>query len=133
MAHHHYPLIRLAALTGLRRGEPAALRWSDVDLSEATVSVRQSTTVVDGKPITGDVKTKRSRRVLDIDAGTVATLKAWARTQKEYACCTVPAGVEPGACSRCPLAGTGIRTRSRKHSSDSGTHRWRSRWTRTRM
>ena len=84
-SHHHYPLIRLAALTGLRRGELAALRWSDVDLSEATVSVRQSTTVVGGKPITGDVKTKRSRRVVDIDAGTVATLKSWARTQKEYA------------------------------------------------
>ncbi len=83
--HHHYPLIRLAALTGLRRGELAALRWTDVDLREATVSVRQSTTVVQGKPITGDVKTKRSRRVVDIDAGTVATLKSWARTQKEYA------------------------------------------------
>lgn len=37
------------------------------------------------RPITGDVKTKRSRRVVDIDAGTVATLKSWARTQKEFA------------------------------------------------
>ncbi len=74
VGHHEYPLIRLAAL-----------RWSDVDLRKAMVSVRQSTTVVDGKPITGDVKTKRSRRVIDIDAVTVATLKSRAQTQKEYA------------------------------------------------
>ena len=64
---HPYPIIRLAAMTGLRRGELAGLRWSDVDLDGRSVSVRQATTVVAGKPVTGDVKTKRSRRVVNID------------------------------------------------------------------
>ena len=82
--HAHYPLIRLAAMTGLRRGELAGLRWSDIDLAAGTLSVRQATTVVDGHPVTGDVKTKRSRRVVDIDAGTLAVLRAWAKRQKQY-------------------------------------------------
>ncbi len=82
--HAHYPLIRLAAMTGLRRGELAGLRWSDVDLVAGTLSVRQATTVVDGRPVTGDVKTKRSRRVVDIDASTLAVLRAWAKQQKQY-------------------------------------------------
>lgn len=82
--HTHYPLIRLAAMTGLRRGELAGLRWTDVDLVAGTLSVRQATTVVGGHPVTGDVKTKRSRRVVDIDVGTVAVLRAWAKQQKQY-------------------------------------------------
>ena len=82
--HPHYPVIRLAAMTGLRRGELAGLRWSDVDLTAGTLSVGQATTVVDGHPVTGDVKTKRSRRVVDIDAGTLAVLRAWAKRQKQY-------------------------------------------------
>ncbi len=81
--HHHYPIIHLATMSGLRRGELAALRWSDVDLHGGTVAVRQATAVVKGKPITGDVKTKRSRRVVDVDPGTVAVLKAVAKKQKE--------------------------------------------------
>ena len=71
-------------MTGLRRGERAGLRWSDIDLAAGTLSVRQATTVVDGHPVTGDVKTKRSRRVVDIDAGTLAVLRAWAKRQKQY-------------------------------------------------
>ena len=81
--HHHYPLIRLAAMSGLRRGELVALRWTDVDLKERRIAVRQATTVVSGTAVTGDVKTKRSRRVVDIDAGTVAVLRGWAKQQKE--------------------------------------------------
>ena len=82
--HRHYPLIRLAAMSGLRRGELVALRWTDVDLPGGTVAVRQATTVVDGKPVIGDVKTKRSRRVVDIDSTTMAVLRAWSKQQKEF-------------------------------------------------
>lgn len=81
--HHHYPLLRLAALGGLRRAELCGLRWSDVDLDAGTVSVRQSIVVVKGKPVVGDVKTKRSRRVVDLDGPTVSALKAWRKTQLE--------------------------------------------------
>ncbi len=40
---HRALLYRVAATTGLRRGELAALRWADVDLEAATLRVRAST------------------------------------------------------------------------------------------
>ena len=73
--HQHYPLIRLAAMSGLRRGELCGLRWVDVDLDGRTVSVKRSITSVQGKVVVGDVKTKRSRRVIDLDPVTVTVLR----------------------------------------------------------
>ncbi len=40
--HHHAALFRLAAMTGLRRGEVCGLRWADVDLEAGTLVVRQN-------------------------------------------------------------------------------------------
>jgi integrase len=81
--HHHYPLLRLAAMSGLRRGELCGLRWVDVDLEAGTISVRKSITTVNSKVVAGDVKTKRSRRVIDIDPATMMVVKAWRKTQLE--------------------------------------------------
>ena len=39
------PLLMLAALTGMRRGELCALRWSDVDLNVGTIDVAKSLVV----------------------------------------------------------------------------------------
>ena len=50
--HHHYPVIRTAAMTGLRRGELCGLRWVDLDLDARTVSVRHTVISVSGKPVT---------------------------------------------------------------------------------
>lgn len=72
----------LLLFTGLRRGELAGLRWSDIDLEHGTISVRRSIHVVveDGHRHvrTGPTKTGKSR-VVDIDAGTVAMLRGWRR------------------------------------------------------
>jgi integrase len=70
------------AYTGMRRGELLALRWRDIDPSAATIAVRRSVGVVrnagEGAEIKeGPPKTKKSRRVIDIDPGTVAVLRAW--------------------------------------------------------
>ena len=54
--HHHGALIRLAAMSGLRRGELCGLRWCDVDLGTGVLSVRQTITTVDHRPVLGDVK-----------------------------------------------------------------------------
>lgn len=81
--HHHYPLIRLAAMSGMRRAELCGLRWTDVDLDAGTISVKHSITAVHSKIVAGDVKTKRSRRVLDIDAATMVVLSRWRRRQLE--------------------------------------------------
>ncbi len=53
----------LAALTGLRRGELVALRWSDIDLDGGVLTVARSVSAVDGKTIEGETKTHRVRRV----------------------------------------------------------------------
>ena len=55
-------IVPFALFTGTRRGEIAALRWSDVDLERARYSVRRSAAIVDGKQIEKAPKSKRSRR-----------------------------------------------------------------------
>ncbi|MGK5115782.1 tyrosine-type recombinase/integrase, partial [Geodermatophilus sp. CPCC 205506] len=72
---------RLLAATGMRRGEALALRWRDVDLDAGRLSVRRSVGVVKDKGagerlVEGPTKTGRSR-VVDLDAGTVAALRAY--------------------------------------------------------
>jgi integrase len=81
--HHHHPPIRLAAMTGIRRGELCGLRWADVDLDAGRISVRQAMVTVKGQPLLSDVKTARSRRVIDLDPETVSVLRTWRRTQLE--------------------------------------------------
>jgi integrase len=82
--HRHAALFRLAAMSGLRRGELLGLRWVDVDLENGSVSVRQAVTEVNGTTVTGDVKTKRSRRVVSLDAATVASLRQRRAAQIEH-------------------------------------------------
>jgi integrase len=82
--HHHGALIRLAAMTGLRRGELCGLRWSDTDLERASLSVVQTITTVDHKPVLGDVKTGSSRRVVDLDQTTVEVLRRHQVAQKKW-------------------------------------------------
>src|ERR671933_2543383 len=72
---------RLLAATGMRRGESLALRWRDVDLDAGRLAVRRSIGVVKDKGagerlVEGPTKTGRSR-VVDLDAGTVAALRAY--------------------------------------------------------
>ena len=59
-------LIALAAVTGARRGELCALRWSDVDLDQATLRIERSVAVVAGVWITKSTKT-HAGRVLALD------------------------------------------------------------------
>lgn len=57
------PLLMLAALTGMRRGELCALRWSDIDLDRGVLSVSRSVVVTPGGTAEKMTKTDRSRRV----------------------------------------------------------------------
>jgi integrase len=70
-----YTLWRTIAWTGMRRSEALALKWSDIDMSGQRVSIRRAANVVK-RDETKLTKTGTSR-VLDIDALTVADLKAW--------------------------------------------------------
>jgi len=68
------PLFRLAAMTGMRRGEVCGLRWPDVDLDAARVEVRQQLNVVrspgaadSGLVFSERTKTDHGRRNIDLD------------------------------------------------------------------
>jgi integrase len=77
-------LFRLLAMTGMRRGEVVALRWSDVDLAHRRLTVNQSATVIGGEEVVDTPKTRRSRRVIDLDLETVALLKQHRARQREF-------------------------------------------------
>src|SRR5918994_3701794 len=79
--HRYGPLMRTASMTGLRRSEACGLRWADIDLDAATLTVRQSVQLVGGCIVVGAVKTAGSRRRVDLDAGTVAMLRTHRRSQ----------------------------------------------------
>jgi integrase len=73
--HPLYPLLRLAASTGMRRGELLGLRWRDLDLDRARLSVRQQYGRQGQQVVFGSVKTKAGRRSISLDATTVETLR----------------------------------------------------------
>jgi len=67
------PLLMLAALTGMRRGELCALRWSDVDLKTGQMEVSRSIVVVPGGLAEKSTKTDRGR-IVALDEVGVALL-----------------------------------------------------------
>ncbi len=75
-------LWRVAAMTGMRRGEVLGLRWQDVDLDAARLSVRQTWGRSDSGLDFGEPKTARGRRTIDLDPHTVAILREHGTTQK---------------------------------------------------
>lgn len=81
--HRLFPLLRLAAMTGLRRGELLGLRWSDVDLDASRLVVRQQVTAVAGEVQVGEVKTAAGRRTITLDARTVEVLRDHRKAQLE--------------------------------------------------
>lgn len=72
-------LFRLALSTGMRQGELFALHWDQVDLQRGTVRVTHSQDDVAGELARGELKTARSRRLITLDADTVAHLQALQR------------------------------------------------------
>jgi integrase len=76
-----YALWVLLATTGLRRGEALGLRWSDVDLDRATLSVSQTITTVNNQIAVTPPKSDRSRRRIGLDPDTVRVLRVHRRDQ----------------------------------------------------
>jgi integrase len=70
-----YALWRLAATTGMRRGELLGLTWRYLDLSAARVSVEQQLLPTRGSLTFGPPKSARSRRTVALDPETVETLR----------------------------------------------------------
>ena len=56
-------LLVVAAMTGARRGELCALKWSDVDWERRTLTIARSLTITPDVTIEGTTKTKKSRTI----------------------------------------------------------------------
>lgn len=76
-------LWRVAATTGIRRGELVGLRWRDVDLEVGRITIAQQRAKGAGMVSAGPTKTRRSRRLVSLDATTVAALRAHRTAQVE--------------------------------------------------
>jgi integrase len=61
--------------TGMRRGEVAGLRWSDLDLDAGELNVKQARVSVDYAVVTGTPKSRSSVRTFGLDEATVMALR----------------------------------------------------------
>lgn len=71
----------LAAMTGMRRGEIIGLRWKDVDLDAACISVRQALVSVAYEVVVSTLKNHQAR-VIDLAPATVEQLTAHRQRQE---------------------------------------------------
>lgn len=80
-----YPALHLAAMTGMRRGEIAGLRWRDLDLENRRLTVANQR--VEAGPRIGDMppKSARSARSISLDDKTVDVLRSHANNEQPLA------------------------------------------------
>jgi integrase len=88
-----YPIVATAALTGMRRNEMLALRWSDVNLAEKTLTISRSLELTKAHGWRfKEPKTRRGSRTIAIDDTLAALLSA-----EREKCSRTAAGVADGA------------------------------------
>jgi integrase len=90
--HRLFPAFWLLASTGMRRSELLGLRWDDIDLKKARLSVNRGLVAVAYEMHESRGKTRNSRRAIDLDPTTVKVLTAWRDWQGAE---QEAAGVEP--------------------------------------
>jgi integrase len=66
-----FPAFWLAANTGMRRSELLGLRWTDIDLDKATVSINRGLVAIGYELTESRGKTANRRRSIDLDPATV--------------------------------------------------------------
>lgn len=77
-------IITLTLVSGMRRAELCALRWSDVDFINNTIYIDNSLKVIDGEVDEEHAKTDYSVRYIDIDSNTMEILKEYKKWQDGY-------------------------------------------------
>ena len=83
--HRHHTLWILAAKSGMRRGELLGLRWNDIDLDAAAISVHHAVVTAGYTLHVSDVKTATGRRTINLDARTTEALRARRTNQEKVA------------------------------------------------
>ena len=77
-----YPLFHLIAYRGLRRGEAVGVRWEDLDLDAASLTVTQQVVQVGWETEIGEPKTDSGARIISLDDATLTVLRARHRGTK---------------------------------------------------
>jgi integrase len=80
---YYWPLWWTVAFTGLRRAEACGLRWIDLDLDAGTLEVAVTFNQAGADTYEAGTKSERSARTVDLDAATIAVLRAWRARQAE--------------------------------------------------
>ena len=86
-----YALYVLLATTGMRRGEALGLRWRDLDLDGSELHIVQTLAAINYRPVITTPKTKRSRRLIYLDAQTIAVLRSHRTGQRQERLAAGPA------------------------------------------
>ena len=79
--HRLETALHVLAMTGARRGEVAGLRWVDVDLDAARLTIRQALLSVGGEVHVSSPKSHRGR-MIDLDERTTALLRRHLEAQQ---------------------------------------------------
>jgi len=74
--HMYGPIWLLALSTGLRRGELLGLRWTDINLTEGYLTVKQGLTRINSTVHFGPPKTRASRRTVYLEPEAIDALHA---------------------------------------------------------
>jgi integrase len=99
--HRLYPLLVLAAFTGLRRGELCGLQWSDIDLERGQLTIARQRVVLTTRGrnevvIHDEAKTAAGERAVWLDQATAETLRRWRKQQNEERLALGPDYSDPG-------------------------------------
>jgi integrase len=75
--HQLFPLLWLAAMTGMRRNEVLGLKWDDIDFQRKTISLNRGLVAVGYELHQTRGKTRNARRPIDLDDTTLTVLAGW--------------------------------------------------------
>jgi integrase len=75
--HRRHSALWVSANTGVRRGELLGLRWGDIELDTARMSVSRALVSVGYEVHESRGKTRTSRRCVDLDQRTIEALGQW--------------------------------------------------------
>jgi integrase len=75
--HRFFPILWLAAMTGMRRNEVLGLKWPDLDVAKKRLALNRGLVAVGYEVHQTRGKTKTARRNIDLDDTTLTVLEGW--------------------------------------------------------
>lgn len=79
----YWIFFKLLIHTGMRKGEAAALQWTDINFKEQTITINKTLDFNDPDDLFGETKTGNSERIMQISKDLVNDLRAHASWQNQ--------------------------------------------------